>query len=217
MPVAVITQNTTVQNGSFDDQYTGLLSNQINANDPTTSNQNGRSRVYEYSTYSRRQFYQATGLSNITGPVTVNSATMYFYIYAQATTADVTMTLRRVLQAIVDGEITWNVYSTGNAWDTGGGSTAGTDIDTSAAASGLTGIAAGAWFSVTGANLAAMVEGWINGTYSNYGLQMVSSSTDYKDIVTGAGGYDGTRPELFVDWSVSGGGGSHKLTLLGVG
>jgi hypothetical protein len=62
-------------------------------------------------------------------------------------TTNKTLTFYRLLRAWVEGQVTWNIYSTGNNWGTAGALGAGTDVE-SANADGATAVIRSAGFEV---------------------------------------------------------------------
>lgn len=66
-------------------------------------------------------------ISSETG-LTPNGASLQAYCYFDTTTLTDTIATYRCKRAWVENQVTWNVYSTGNAWETAGGSGAN-DVD----------------------------------------------------------------------------------------
>ena len=113
-------------------------------------------------------------ISSIPAGSTIYSVTASFYEdEAQAGNGGATtrtITMHRMLRNWVEAEATWNIYSTGNSWTTGGGRGDGTDRVGTASASVQSGVkAANDHVDFTGAGLVADVQGWLDEDYNNYG------------------------------------------------
>jgi hypothetical protein len=156
-----------------------------------------------------------TGLSNITGPVTVSSVTLG--LQRSAGVSEV-KDIRRLLRNWVEAQATGNNYSTGNAWTTVGG--VGDATDRVAAASAQINVNSGGVYVtvVDTGDLAKDVENWINGVTSNYGWHLErngagNDSSTGTDIITSEG-TDGKRPYLSVTWEAASGAGVPVFTNL---
>lgn len=153
-----------------------------------------------------------TGLSNISGPVTVTSATIYLYCTNNSSSAgSITLDCFRLLRNWVEAQVTWNNYSTGNAWTTAGGLSSGNDIAASASAQLSISNGVGAqlqYHAFTSAQLATDVENIINGSANNYGWLFArnDAGNDGKfHTFASSEGTDATRPYLEVVYTASGG------------
>ena len=220
MATDVITENTTEQNGTSDNggPYTGIDDLTMFASVPTTNDETGtilRACAGNPSASSEARSILSfdTGLANITGPVTVTSATVYLNVLGQNSTDNLTITLYDTLQAVNYSQCTWNIYSTGNNWGTAGAKSSGTDYVASALGSATTGTSAPQyWVSITGANLNQAVEDQINGNRT--ALDILIEATDgtsnaRKDFCSVDNtGYVTSRPELVVVYTTGGGGSS---------
>lgn len=151
-----------------------------------------------------------TGLSNISGPVTVSSATIYLYCTNNPNSGgSLTLDCFRLLRNWVENQVTWNNYSTGNAWTTAGGLSSGNDIASSASAQLTISNGAGAqliYHAFTSAQLAADVENIINGSANNYGWLFARNGTGNDSayhIFASSEGTDATRPYLEVVYTAS--------------
>lgn len=142
-----------------------------------------------------------SGLSNITGPVTVTGATLYLYgLGGNGTEA---VDARQVLRTWSEAQATWNVYTTGNGWTTPGALGAATDRSATVVATGSATTGLG-YIAITGAGLPALVEGWINGTIPNEGLHLerngTGNDTFYK-VFGSSEGTNGRRPYLDITYT----------------
>jgi hypothetical protein len=204
--------------GNTGDDFTGVEDTFLDSAQATTNfSGNTDISISKYDTGSHGHgIVKVTGLSNITGPVTVNEARLCGSIEYLSISAGYTVTARRLLRNTNVSQATWNVYSTGNNWGTAGGLSDG--VDRVGTASG-TFVAAGTEayqdeVCITG--LAQDVEDWINGTNPNYGwhLERTDGVDDNEFFgLTSSDGDDGFRPYLYVDYT-AGGGGSSVLPII---
>ena len=215
MTVTSITDNTTAQNGSPDETFTGTESSYMGEVTPDYEfDKNGASTISTGSTSG--EIYNAilryTGLSNITGAPTVTSATEYLYATGGGF-GTFTMDGNGCKLDWVVAEVTWNDYKTTTAWGTAGGLGSG-DIVTPAPTSNT--VSSGSqWYSW---DFTDYIQDVLDGTLSNEGMNHPCTNTG-----SGAfrffgreNGTDGERAELLVDWTAAAGG-VPLLTLLGVG
>ena len=190
--------------------YTGVTDACFKENNPT--NPFGLATTFEINKYGSGDHANGaikfSGLSKIVGPVTVTAATLYLW-NTPAVGATSTISAFRLLRNWVETEVTWNVFSSGNNWTTGGGLGAATDRVAAASGSGVIGSASGQYFPITG--LAADVEAWINGTANNYGwlLERTDGANDstYQVFTSSQSTDDFQRPYLEVTYTAGGGGG----------
>lgn len=199
MTIATITENTT-GTGTL---YTGVVDTRIKEAAPTTDY--SASSYIEAASWSggdwSRSLVNFTGLSNITGPVTVTAASIFLRCTDTAVSVN-DFDIHRVKTANTIGQVTWNERQTGVSWATAGAFTS-TDVDTAASGSAAN-VAINTWAEFTGAGVIALVEGWINGTYPNYGL-LLKRSPETSDATTNefasSNAGDGLRPYLTVDYT----------------
>jgi hypothetical protein len=145
--------------------YTGCEATYIDAGAPTT-NSGTASAISVYS-FQKHSLLRFTGLSNITGPVSVSAATLYVNAeWIAAGTGNNTLDTYKCLRSWVETEATWNVYATGSSWATAGGRGTG-DVNAGASASNVLTTSYPAYKALTSAQLAADVEGWINSGSNN--------------------------------------------------
>lgn len=158
-------------------------------------------------------------LSSVSGPVTVTSVTVGIYLQADGGGTHA-FDLRRLLINWVEAEATWNIYATGQSWTTVGGLSDGNDR-VGTASGQITGVAATTqYYTVvqTSGGLVDDVQGWINGTFSNFGWHISRNGTGNdstnKDFVS-SDGTNGQRPYLTVVYTegVGPGAGSDSSTV----
>lgn len=123
-------------------------------------------------------------LSSIPSGHTVSDATLALYEYDASDVTGVgswATNLHRLLRDWVEGEATWNIYSTGNSWTTAGAKSDGNDRDADvSAAVTLDGTAAAAFVEWNAATLTDDVGKMVAGTYSNYGWVIESPNAEYQ-------------------------------------
>jgi len=142
-------------------------------------------------------------LSSIPAGASLSAATLSIWF---STGGDYSNNVRnmhayRMKRNWVEGEVTWNIYSTGNSWGTVGGAGAN-DIgvshgsaSVSATESANTELA----ISLTTAEVTKLIDG----TYSNYGW-LLKVETEVDDLYTydsSTGGTAGYRPKLVIEYT----------------
>lgn len=187
--------------------FAGAEDCRIDFYQPNTSNNSGELEIVQNgAAYPAKAPIKFSGLSNITGPVTVSSATLYLYLIQQGTFDTATITLRRLLRNWVDSQATWNIFSTGNSWGTAGALGDGTDRVATASAQNTSVEGVGQYFAFTSAQLATDVQNIINGVNANYGwLLEMSSDTNFKKFASDSYGTAANRPYLSVTYEAASG------------
>jgi hypothetical protein len=138
-----------------------------------------------------------------------SSAVITLYLNSEASSNAVTMDFYKALRNWVEAQATWNVYSTGNNWGTAGCANTTTDRENTILAQlSLSATeAAGSKTITLNADGLAVVQGWINGTISNYGLLAKTSSEAANTRYLFASATDatsGNRPKLVVEYIAGG-------------
>lgn len=122
----------------------------------------------------------AFDLSDIPAGAVITSATMSLWESGAGKSAGAPASwaaeLRRVLRNWVEGQATYNIFSTGNNWGTAGCGNATDRVAAACATLTLDGTAAAGFVGWSGADLVAVCQGWLDGTFPNYGL-LVSAPT----------------------------------------
>lgn len=208
----------TVTFGNNTGNTAGIDDNRMPENDPTTNF--GSDAVIANSDFGagdhQSMWLKCTGFGSISGPVTVSSATLRLYLETQISTP--LISLYRCLRNVTEGGSTFNLYDGTNAWGTGGGGNSTTDYNSTLITSATLPGTTGAYVDFTGANLNQLVQDWINGSVSNFGLiapPLVIGGNDM-GIFTSSEGTDGQRPELVVTYAAASSA-PKTLLLLGVG
>ncbi len=208
MPTVVITDNST--GGDF----SGVEDVRIRLAAPTSND--GSGATLEATAYDvgddNRTLIRFAGLSNIPSTATINSVTLTLNCSANLAnlTAPNEVVIHRCLRAFVEGQATWNVYSTGNSWASAGGLGSG---DAEASASHTEAPSSGTGDKTfSGAGLLADVQAWVDGSVTNNGWLVkhsgdpsASAQTKVYEFVSSEGA-DGSRPELSVTYTDAGGG-----------
>ena len=210
MPTEVVGDNTG-------DDYSGTIDVRMSADAATTNYDNTYIEVAKWNPPSDQldSVIAFTGLSSISASSTVSAATFALY-RTEGNTPAQSLDMHRCLRNWVENQATWNNYSTGNAWTTAGGRSDGNDRSATVSATLSTGTANG-YQTISSAGLAADVEDFIDGTYSNYGWQMERNDGEGNSLYarfTDSEGTDGQRPYLSVTYAAAGGGATGKSNSL---
>jgi hypothetical protein len=205
MPTVVIGDNTG-------DDYSGTEDVQIKSAAPNSNYSSGWT-TFEISKYGSGDHAHVllsfSGLSNITGNITVSAASINIYREG-GSSGTRHVVARRVLRNWVESQVTWNIYSTGNNWTTGGCQSDGNDRV--AASSGAATVSGNGYITITDSQFYDDIEYIISGSYNNYGW-ICERSDDGEDgqydIYWSAEGTDGNRPYLSVTYEEGGTGNSY--------
>ncbi len=198
MPTVTIGQNSTDTFSGFVDTWLGLFA-------PTTNNDGAASfGVNRFGTGNHAVGYiKATGFNttNIPAGSTITAASVN--VKCQDDGAPFAVRLRRVLRNAVVGQATWNVYSTGNSWTTGGGLSDGNDRSATTTADATpNGVAYVVW---SDAQLVTDLQNMLDGSVSNFGWHMERADAGTDDgnyyTFTASEGADGSRPYLSVTYT----------------
>lgn len=209
MPVDIISNNTGAAYSGTDD--CDLQSGSSTAN-------NGSDTTFWAHSFALANYRIGLLRFAIPGAMaggTVNSAVLRLWVNDNLATR--TYELHKMLRNWVESQASWDLWSTGNPWATLGA--LGT-ADRSATVSSSRSIAnsdIGGYITFSGAGLAADVQSWID-SGGVHGWNVVrdvydAGDTSYVQFVSSEG-TDGRRPELEIDWTPSGGGGSTLLRKL---
>ncbi len=159
-------------------------------------------------------------VSAITPPVVVTAATVTLWFTAETVTTDYAVGLYQMLKTWTQPRTgykaaiapepcwSWNIYDT-VAWGTAGAGGEDVDVDTDVGASAIVTSAANTPIAFTSASLAALVQGWINGTITNNGLAIRGDETVNNTTKMWATDLHATaayRPQLSVTWNPAAGG-----------
>lgn len=198
MPTVTITENT---GGNF----TGVDDAELDVGSPTT-NFGSASPVVTSAFNDEHTLIRFGGLSNIPSTATVTAVTVRLNFATAPGSGDIVF--RRCLRNWVEAQATWNEFSTGNSWSTGGCRGDGTDRVASASATITHGTSSG-YVDLSAAGLVSDVQAWVDGTNPNHGW-LLTDSAGYIEIISSEGA-NGSRPEIIVTYTESGGGGGVSL------
>ena len=194
MPTVVIGNNTG-------DDYSGTEDTVLYSDAPNSTYGTQTGLECKYTTLDRyNTLLKFSGLSNITGPVTVSAASIY--LYGSNPLSNRTLYARRLLRNWSEDNATYNVYNTGSSWSTAGALSDGNDRVASATGS----LTVGTTANYDSFDCAADVEDTINGDINNYGYIITRDTKDtlYSTSHTSSEGTDGQRPYLSVTYTESG-------------
>lgn len=202
-----ITDNTTDFNSityASGDCITGVEDSGMKSGGDSANNYSSAT-TYEISKYSASGHSHLPikfPTSSIPSTATVTSVTLG--IYSSSTSAGSrTLEIHGILRTWVNAQVTWDSYSTGNSWTTGGALGSGTDIASTATTTGVTMPSGGSWLThtATSGDILDDVQDWIDGTTTNNGWHMQrddGADDSQYNIFVSTEGTDGSRPYLKV-------------------
>jgi len=203
MTIQVITENTTVQNATADEQFSGVEDTWLDqANASTNNNTSAVLLVNKAVTSQYKNSLIQFDLSNIPANKSIISATIYLKVETAPASTKSTQ-FRYLLRNWGLTTATWTNYDTGSPWGTAGGLSNGVDRTTSAEAA----IAAEntddeTWLS---ASLLTSVTAMYQGSIVNNGWHMESGGFTFPDSLTiqfhSSNATDGNRPELVIEYT----------------
>ena len=144
-------------------------------------------------------------LSSINQNATIDSVTLTLHVSADYSDNTRDYCIYRIKRNWVEDQATWNIYSTGNNWQTAGAG-GGNDYDTtelgctSVSSTISTGTAVD--FSLT----ASEIKKLIDGTYTDYGFLImvddgVTAENDAHGFYSSSGSTSNLRPKLVIEWT----------------
>ena len=133
---------------------------------------------------------------------TVNSAKIWLYIYANDQTGSEGAAAKLLRRNWVTTEVTWNEWSNGNAWTTGGGTDTTDDIYGSSGDITIVGAGQTGWVSWT---VTDDIQDWLDGTYPNlYGWLIIGGGIGGLGWEARSSNYlanTSLRPYLSINWT----------------
>lgn len=215
---------TVVFGDNTGDDYSGSDGNNIHSSAPN-SVQGGALDISRYLAGDHRNgLLSFSGMSALPSSITVSSAILRAYL-SVAGGGNHVFTGWRSLRNWVLSEATWNQYSSGNNWTTGGAEGSGSDrASSSSSTSESIPATTGVYYQLLqdAAQLRSDVQDIASGANPNYGW--IINRTDSQDdstyrVFSSTDDADGQRPYLTVVYTTGGGGAAAQnyLTLLGVG
>lgn len=190
MTTVIISNNTT---GSYIGDFPGANNTYLDSLNITTNRQASSNQAfYDWSSTERyNNLFSFSGISNITGPVSVSNATLNIACKASGSGV-VSADFYKLLVPWVSTQATWSNRVTGTAWAGAGATGSGTDRATTKTLDTVTiPVTVNAWGNYSSAQLAADCEGDINGTTTHNGWVGDSSTT-------------GTYAYVYPEWDTTG-------------
>lgn len=141
-------------------------------------------------------------LSSIPATATVTGASLQLYEYSASDAASIgkwNAEAWRLLKDWTGSQATWNVRQTGVKWASAGALTLDQDTgEEPVDSTELDGVAAGDFVSWSGQGLVDLVQGWVDGTYANYGVLITAPDAENAGVA-------GTAANLFLssDYSLT--------------
>jgi hypothetical protein len=141
-----------------------------------------------------------SGISNITSG-TVTSASMYMYQSSFSGNTH-TISANRLLVSFTESQVTWNIRSTGNNWNTGGAKGSGTDRSSTQTGVWSFPSSPDGYYAITDGQLITDCQNLIDGTWTipQWITERTDSNSGTKNIDTDDG-TDGERPYLSITYS----------------
>lgn len=139
-------------------------------------------------------------LSAISPSERVVSAVLSLWVSLDNSSNARTISVYRVLRAWVEGQTTWNVYSTGNNWGTAGCSNTTTDREATDIGTASVGASPGVGTEIQISLTPAKVQDWITGGMTNNGmlLKVDTESADEIQYDSSGSATAGERPKLVI-------------------
>lgn len=176
----------------------------MDSNNPTTNS--GTSTEMQVMNSPEKNSIIKYDVSSIPSSATVTSATFSLFFHNTGGTGGApTINLHRVLRNWVEAEVTFNNWKSANAWTTGGAKSNGNDRSATISASHTTpSTPSNAFEDWTGSQLDTDVQNFVNGTWSNYGwgLYTTTASSLENDFRTSDWTTASERPKLVVVYTV---------------
>ncbi len=181
----------------------GSTSNMIDSyikKDRTSENKGSDAKLElgKKTSSERRDLFQFNTINTIPSNAVIQSA--IFSIYKEGgDNYNLNLAVYRLTQSWTESGVTWDKRDGSNSWTTSGGTFSSTPI-----ASVATTYANG----YKDFNVKSLVQSWVSGTYSNYGMIVKqpnpSNETDKKYYITSSEGTSNQTPKLVITYSVPG-------------
>lgn len=194
--------------------YAGCLATMAKENAATTNYSS--SATFEAVSYfggdRTHGFILPTGLSSVGAGTVTNAKIRVRVTEAVCQGVSVTQNISAYILSRnqVQSQLTWNNYSTGNAFTTGGGLGASDANLTAIATIGVPDGTTNTYFEFTGAAVDQYFEDVINGVIPNYGILLARDPDTAYDtayvVFNSDNATDGFRPSYEFDWVAGGGG-----------
>lgn len=163
--------------------------------------------IHENTTVIRHTVMKFTGLSNITGPVSVSSAVLSIK-NRDAVAGTTPISVFRLLQPFVVGQVTWQKRNTSTNWTTAGARNS-TDADIGVTlATGTIPATSETFFNVSGAAFTQYIQDVINGVITDHGILLTPTqvgqvgSNAVKRLGSNEAVTDGNRVYLTITYTL---------------
>lgn len=203
------------------DTHSGTEDTYLKENDPTTNYDASNINVFKYAVGdSGTGLIRFSGLSNLIAlaPLTVTAASLFLFIDGDGSDANHDISVYTCLRNWVETEATWNIYSTGNNWASGGAQGSGTDRGASSLCTTTVDFNSIQYYEFTSAAFITDISNIINGVRANNGWLLDRTDAGINDATFGqfvrSEGTDAKRPYLSVTYTAGGGATTkmHKIT-----
>jgi len=183
---------TTTVIGNNTGYTVGIVETHLQQNTPTTNYGTGASYTVQAPSSGNihRAVMKFTGLTSISGPVSVSSAVLTLRNRDAAASTRV-MEVRRLLSAFDELQATWNNRLTGTPWATAG-VLGGADVDSTVIATGTMPTTSETDFTVSGVGLLQYCQDVINGVITDYGIlqSVINDTTTFDSVARRIGAKD---------------------------
>jgi len=141
-------------------------------------------------------------LSGIPSGATIDDVGIFLYQSASNATGD-DLNCYRLLEDWVESEATYNIYSTGNSWDTAGAKSSAADRSSTLSATIESDTTSEVYKEWNTAQLITDVQNFIDSTWSNYGwlFEAAAPPSGYHDYHSTEADTDGTWPYIVVEYT----------------
>ena len=189
--------------GDGSGQTVGVTDTYIASGSPTV-NSNTASSTYVGTPASgrNRQILRFSGMPS--GPVLVSSAVISI-LNADAMGSTRSAEVRELLNPFVASEVTWNNRNASTNWNVAG-VLGGTDVGASVVATGTMPTTSSTRFTLSGAGLNALVQGWMDGSVANNGIiwncvdDTVTTDSQNRRVASAENGGFANRPYMTVTY-----------------
>ncbi len=205
MTIAVITENSSAQNATADNLYSGVVDTRLLQGAPTTNyGTDGDLYASKYGGGNHQNtLIKFEGLSNIPSNAVVSSAILYLRCIETAG-APHNISVYRLLQAWTPSGATWNTKDGSAAWGASGATSSGVDIS---AAPVVTVDSTAAQYAYQAFEITALVQDIVDGTIATdhgFLLERDGTGNDFRyRRFQSSDSTNSERPELVVEYTAA--------------
>jgi len=144
---------------------------------------------------------------NIPANANISAATLSLWVATDMSDESQTVYVSRCLRNVVEAQCTYNIYSTGNSWASGGGLGSGTDIEAatigSCAFTSTESAGTQKQFTLT----ASKVQEWLTGALANYGMvvHQTTGTNAFWKLHSSSSATAGYYPQLVITYTTPSG------------